>query len=260
MRQSHLRLLAVSALAGLLAMTFSSRQVAGQIPDKFENLKVLPKKIALDSLVQVMRGFAIGLGVRCTFCHVAEPKPADAPPNAPEKLVFKSDDKIQKRKARVMMRMVDRINHGLLTAVPERHDPPVVVRCATCHRGSALPQTLDMVLTDIIEHGGIDSAVARYKTLRDDMVSGRYDFSEISLNELARELSGSGKPDAAIAMLQLNQQYYPGSGDIDYMLAELYLKRGDKEQAIAHYRADLAKRPQDTRAKRKLDELGATTS
>jgi tetratricopeptide (TPR) repeat protein len=153
--------------------------------------------------------------------------------------------------------MVDSLNHAILPALPDRQDPPVVVECATCHRGSPLPQTLDMVLRAVIDRYGVDSAVARYKTLRQDMVSGRYDFSEWSINELARTLSATGKVNEGIAMLKMNQQYYPDSPDIDYMLGEDYMKLGDKDQAIQSYRAVLSKRPDDQRAKRRLNELGA---
>lgn len=241
-------------------------QSAGaQIPDKFENLKVLPKDITRDSLIQVMRGFALQLGVRCQFCHVTEPALAGAGGGAPggpqaERTVFKSDDKVEKRTARFMIRMVDSLNHSILPTLPDRQDPPVVVECATCHRGSPLPQTLDMVLTSVIAHYGVDSAVVRYKQLREDMVSGRYDFSEWSINELARTLSANGKTAEAIAMLRMNQQYYPASPDIDFQLAENYVKRGAKDSAIQCYRAVLAKRPDDNRAKRRLGELGASPS
>jgi tetratricopeptide (TPR) repeat protein len=246
---------------GVITLSLSAalpKPVVAQIPEKFENLKVLPKNIARDSLVQVMSGFTMALGVRCTFCHVAEPKAANTPANAPEHLIFKSDDKVEKRKARVMLRMVERINHNLLTAVPDRHDPPVAVQCVTCHRGSPVPETIDLVLDSIVGRSGVDSAIARYKALREDMVSGRYDFREGPIDELARRLGATGQTDAATAMLLMNEQYYPASANIDFMLAELYLKRGDKEQAIQRYQMVLQKRPQDTRAKQRLQELGVS--
>jgi len=253
--------LLVALRVALLVLAPLARQVEAQLPQKFENLKVLPKNIARDSLVQVMRGFSLQLGVRCTYCHVAEPRPAGAPADGPEKLIFKSDDKIQKRKARFMMQMVARLNDKILPDLPgERHDPRIVMRCVTCHRGSPLPQALDAVLTDVIDKHGVDSAIARYKELREDMESGRYDFSEWSVNELARTLAGTGKTDAAIAMLEMNQEYNPKSGDIDYALGGLYLTKGDKDKAIAHYRAATAKRPQDTRSKHKLDSLGVAAT
>ena len=252
--------IAVRAATAALLLAPFAHPLRAQIPQKFENLKVLPKNIPRDSLIQLMRGFSLQLGVRCTYCHVTEPRPAGAATDAPEKVIFKSDDKIQKRKARFMLRMVDRLNNTILPDLPERHDPRVVMRCVTCHRGSPLPQALDAVLTDIIDRHGVDSAIARYKELREDMVSGRYDFSEWSVNELARTLAGNGKTDAAIAMLEMNQGYNPGSADIDYALGGLYLTKGDKDQAIAHYRAAVTKRPQDTRSRHKLDSLGVAAA
>jgi tetratricopeptide (TPR) repeat protein len=252
--------LLVALLAGLLVLAPLAR-VEAQPPQKFENLKVLPKNIAHDSLVQVMRAFSLQLGVRCTYCHVAEPRPAGAPADAPEKMIFKADDKIQKRKARFMMQMVAKLNDKILPGLPgERHDPRIVMRCVTCHRGSPLPQALDAVLTDVIDKHGVDSAIAQYKDLREDMESGRYDFSEWSVNELARILAGTGKTDAAIAMLEMNQEYNPKAADIDYALGGLYLTKGDKDKAIAHYRAALSKRPQEARFKRKLDSLGVAAT
>jgi hypothetical protein len=56
-----------------------------------------------------------------------------------------------------------------------------------------------MVLTEAVEKYGADSAVARYERLRQDMASGRYDFSETSLNEAARSIAAQAArlgPDA----------------------------------------------------------------
>jgi tetratricopeptide (TPR) repeat protein len=252
--------IAVRAVTAVVLAAAFAQPVRAQIPQKFENLKVLPKNIGRDSLIQVMRGFSLQLGVRCTYCHVTEPRPAGAAADAPEKVIFKSDDKIQKRKARFMLKMVDKLNNKILPDVPERHDPRVVMRCVTCHRGSPLPQALDAVLTDIIDRHGVDSAIARYKELRENMESGRYDFSEWPVNELARTLAGNGKTDAAIAMLEMNEGYNPASADIDYALGGLYLTKGDKDKAVAHYRAATTKRPQDTRSKHKLDSLGVAAA
>ncbi len=41
-----------------------------QIPDSFTNLKVLPRIIARDSLIQIMRGFSLSLNVCCQCCLV----------------------------------------------------------------------------------------------------------------------------------------------------------------------------------------------
>jgi tetratricopeptide (TPR) repeat protein len=193
---------------------------------------------------------------------VAEERPADAgavpaggAPAGPERLVFKSDDKIQKKKARYMLRMVDSLNHVWLAALPERHDPPVVVQCVTCHHGSSVPQTLQSALLATFDKSGIDSVVAQYKRMREDMASGRFDVSETSVGELARALAERGRTADAIRVYRMDQEYYPGSADIDFALGELYAKQGDRGLAIERFRAGLAKRPNDQRARRRLQEL-----
>ncbi len=226
---------------------------SAQGPQKFQNLQVFPKDIPRDTLLNIMRGFTEALGVRCTFCHVSEPGA-----NGQERMNFASDDKVMKKKARFMLRMVDTLNHFTLANLPDRHDPPIVITCVTCHRGLSVPTTLENVLAEDITKFGTDSAIKHYADLRGDMTSGRYDFSESSVDDLARRLADQGKVADAITMLQMNQHYYPNSSDIDDQLGELYLKQGDKERAIVSFRAALTKRPTDQRAKQRLTELGAS--
>ncbi len=76
---------------------------SAQLPDKFTNLKVLPKTIAKDELVSVMRQFSVGLGVRCNFCH------AEADSTKGKGLDFASDARNEKKVARTMMTMAETI-------------------------------------------------------------------------------------------------------------------------------------------------------
>jgi tetratricopeptide (TPR) repeat protein len=240
----------IRTIAAAFALVLLASASQAQIPEKFENLQYFPKDIPRDSLIQRMRGFSFTLGVRCQYCHAGGDGVSFAG------VVFSSDEKPTKRKARYMLRMVDSINLTLLAALPERRSPPVTVSCVTCHRGLAVPSTLEQVLNRTIAANGIDSAVAQYKRLRTTMESGRFDFTEWSINEMARRLGESGKFVEAIRMLELNQEYYPQSADIDYFIAELALKLGDKEKAIARYRATLLKNPNYQPARAKLQELG----
>jgi len=193
------------AAAALLAARPAAAQM--QIPDHFENLQVLPKDIPKDTLVAVMRSFAMSLGVRCNFCHVEREGTGGPSFN------FASDDKTNKRNARVMLRMVRNINTQQLTQLPDRNTPPVSVTCLTCHRGLPVPTTLARVLTAALDSGGAQAAVARYRQLRErDLASGRYDFSEGSLSELARTLAAQGKTAEAATLLELNAEFYPQSG------------------------------------------------
>jgi|HubBroStandDraft_2_1064218.scaffolds.fasta_scaffold413284_2 hypothetical protein len=98
------------------------------------NLKVLPKDIAREDLIRIMRGYAGSLGVECSFCHAVNP--------ATHKLDFPSDAKDDKTIARTMILMTQTINEQYMTQV---HDPDAMpedkhVTCGTCHRGHSMPE------------------------------------------------------------------------------------------------------------------------
>ena len=235
------------------AVASAPAALSAQLPAKFENLQYFPKDIARDTLVNVMRGFSFALGVRCQYCH------AGGDGVSFKDVEFKSDDKPTKRKARYMLRMADTINDRLLAALPDRSAPPVRISCVTCHHGLSKPATLASTLTATIESKGPDSAIAQYRRLRENtMTQGTFDFGQWSMNELARTLSERGKTAEAIAMLELNQEFYPQSAEIDFMIAELHRQRGEKDQALARYRSTLLKDPNNARAKQRLADMGAS--
>jgi hypothetical protein len=254
---------AVSSLAAaaLVAGTASSALRAqppggppGQ-PERFENLKVFPKDIPRDTLLAIMRGFTGALGVNCTYCHVSEPAPAGAP-GPRERLRPALDDKQTKNTARFMIRMADSLNRVVLAALPNRHSPTVTVSCATCHHGSPIPQTTQAMLAEVVEKQGVDSAIAYYRKLRADMANGRYDFRETPINDFAQTLAARGRAPDAIKLLEMNQEFFPNSADVDVAAAEVYLRSGDRDKAIARFRAALVKRPNDPRVTRRLQDLG----
>jgi tetratricopeptide (TPR) repeat protein len=238
----------LSVVAALAIATPASPETP-QPPWKGENLQYFPKDITRERLTQRMREFSFALGVRCQYCH------AGGNGISFEGVSFASDEKVAKIKARAMLRMVDQLNTTLLAQIPSRAEPLVVVDCATCHRGLALPKSLQTTLLEVIDKDGAAAAVARYRELRADAVLGRYNFGEWEMNELARRLTERGKTDAAIAMLELNAEFNPKSADIDVMLGELHRSRGEREQALRRYRAALEKAPQHPLAKQRLAEL-----
>jgi hypothetical protein len=206
-------------------------------PDSFTNLKVLPKTIDQRALIATMRGFAQGLGVRCTYCHVAARD--DAPLDSIE---FAKDDKRTKRVARVMLDMVQHINGEHLAEVPDRPQAKVEVRCATCHRGVARPRLLDDTLAIVLADSGLAAAVSRYRDLRQRYYgSGSYDFRENVINELARTEARAGRVGNAIGLLEMNAEFNPASGVVPFVLGEVYLQKGDTTRAVASWRAALAK-------------------
>jgi len=220
-----------------------------QPPWKGENLRFYPKDITRERLIQRMREFSFALGVRCQYCH------AGGNGISFDGVVFASDEKPAKVTARAMLRMVDELNTVTLAKLPTRAEPRVAVECATCHRGQPLPKSLQTTLLETIEKDGVPAAVARYRELRKSLTSGSYNFGEWEMNELARRLTEAGKTDAAIAMLELNGEFNPQSGDIEFLIAELHRTRGERDKAIARYRAALVKAPQHQGAKQRLSEM-----
>jgi len=234
----------------LVAGLVLADRAAAQIPEKFENLQFFPKDISRDALIQRMREFSFALGVRCQYCHEGGDGISF------EGVVFKSDAKAAKKKAREMLRLTATLNDTLLPKIPERRTPPVQMDCVICHRGLPVPKTLATELSGIIAEKGIPAAVARYRELREKtQLLGLFSFDEWTMNELARSLAVAGNTDAAIAMLELNAEFNPKSAAIDFQLGELHRKRGERDRAIARYRAALEKEPGFKQAQVRLDEL-----
>ena len=251
-RCTTLRAVASVGLVAVVSFAVASPAIAqgGGQQQPYENLKFFPKDIPRDSLMTIMRGFTYALGVNCTYCHVEEPQPNGRP-----RTRHGLDDKVEKQKARFMLAMTDTLNRVTLAALPQRHEA-VRVNCVTCHRGSPVPGTIETVLSDAINQFGADSAIARYRKLRENLANGRYDFSEIPVNALAQSLAAGGKADVAIALLTMNQEFNPSSAEIDLQLGDIYEKRGEKDKAIARYEAALTKRPNNQRARQRLTQLG----
>lgn len=221
---------------------------AAQIPEKFDNLQVFPAGTPRAVLVQRMREFSFALGVRCAHCHT------EASPGVANR--YASDARPAKQQARAMLRMVDTINATLLPALPSHAAPRVTVDCVTCHRGVALPKSLQTTLFEITEAEGAAAAVARYRDLRNTaLASGRYNFGEWEINELARRLTEAGRTAEAITILEMNLEFHSGSADIEMMLGNIHRGRGERDAAIARYRAALAKVPEHEGAKLRLAEM-----
>jgi len=240
------------AAAALVSASVPALAQGGQQPPPPENLKFFPKDIPRDTLLTYMRGFTYALGVNCAYCHVEEPA---AQPGGRPRMRPALDDKIEKQKARFMLAMVDTLNRITLASVPQRHEG-VNIQCVTCHRGSPIPGTIETVIADAVDKFGPDSAIARYRKLRENMGNGRYDFTEGPVNSVSRSLAERGKADAAISLLLMNQEFNANSADIDFQLGDIYEKKGDKEKAIVRYQAALTKRPNDPRVKQRLTNLG----
>ncbi len=234
--------------AGLLLLLVAG-SASAQIPEKFTNLKVLPKNISHEQLLTVMRGFTSGLGVRCEHCH------AEDASVKPPKTDFASDVKKEKKIARGMMRMASQINRSLLPKTGVQSPPEVM--CVTCHHGLPEPRTLADVLETSITKGGVPAAQEAYKDLRLKYYgSGAYDFRPATLSSVADWVAHERKdPDGAIVLLQFSLGVDPNAADTYAALGRLQAEKGDKEGAVASYKKALELEPDNPRVQHELQQL-----
>jgi len=242
--------LAVAILAAVFA-TVPAASSHAQVPDKFTNLKVLPKDIQKQDLVRIMRGFSMSLNVRCQHCHKGEDS-ADL-----KKMDFAADDKENKMVARAMMGMTKQINTTLQTELGPKRPHPLEVTCYTCHHGNSKPETLAHALTTELDAHGVDSTVAMYRRLRGEFYGrAAYDFGEWSLISIAEDVSRDpARANAALALLTENLAYYPESAGTLARIGETYLVMGDSTAALANFDKAIAIAPEDPWLKRRVERL-----
>jgi tetratricopeptide (TPR) repeat protein len=241
-------------LAGLVPLMANAQQQRVDVFANPENLRILPEDISSRELSDTMRGFAMGLGVRCETCHVGE---AGQPL---ETFDFPSDEKPMKQKARLMLRMVGVINNDLVPQLDDvEQTDRVSVRCMTCHRGQSKPRMIEDVLDEKIAADSIDTVVTEYKSLREQFYgSHSYDFSEFVLPMYTQGLIGRGESEAAIALAELNAEYYPDSYYTALVLGELYTATGNAESAIASFTRAIELNPRaESMLKSKISALTA---
>lgn len=236
--------------AMLALLLLAAAPAAAQLPDKFENLRVLPKDIEQRALIEIMKGFTGALGVRCQHCHVGE----EGMPLS--EFDFASDEKPAKSVAREMIRMTREINATFLPRTGREPAQLVEVGCVTCHRGQTRPRMLDDVIAETAAEGGPEAALERYQALRADHYgSFTYDFSERGLRRTVERLVADGHAGAALVLAERMVEEHPDSALAHYMLAELHAAGGDREAAIKHYERALALRPDNPLAKQKIEAL-----
>jgi len=237
----------------------ATAQVAGKFPpDSATNLQVIPKGTPVMQVIGQMRNITGALGVRCPFCHVGtEGKPLS-------EFDFASDDKPTKLVARQMMRMVEEINRRLDTLpmvheMPAHDTPHVEVTCRTCHRGVQEPIPLSTLIAQATVEAGADSGIKSYLALR-ARYYGRdaFDFGEGSLNVAAFRVAREQKYDAALALLALNEQEFPGSSGMYVFRGNILLMQGDTTGAAGAYREAVKRDSTNGEARGRLKDIGQT--
>ena len=229
----------------------SAVSAGAQIPDEFTNLQVLPKDTEKPALIEAMREFAGGLGVRCNHCHVGENG------DSLEGMDFASDDKETKRVAREMMRMTREINATFLPRTGR--EDLLAVNCRTCHHGVERPQDLRDLLAGVLEEGGVEAVGVRYRKLHGEYFGkGAYNFSEFTLTSLAeRAARQQGDPATALALLDLNAELHPESSYTYVMQARIHMMSGARDDAIESFERALEIAPDNAWAHQQLERLKA---
>lgn len=98
------------------------------VPESVKNLTVLPKDMAPEQVMQIMRRWNEALNVGCVFCHVGAPgKPLST-------FDYASDSKKRKEVSRIMLRGTMAMN----AALKELGDDAPSTSCATCHKRSRM--------------------------------------------------------------------------------------------------------------------------
>jgi tetratricopeptide (TPR) repeat protein len=244
------------------------------------NLQVLPKDTPRQDVVALMQQITRALGVQCTYCHVEMTPPllsaeeaaaqaAAAPPagrgrgrgRGGPQMDYAADEKRQKQTARLMLTLTNDINAKIanLSTAPGVRKPAaslVRVQCATCHRGVTNPQLLPDLLAQTMTGKGEAAAIAVYRDLRQRYFGTEaYDFRESVLLDLGRQSLASGKPDDALAWLQLNIEFYPNFVESYLVLSQVHVRKKDPAAALKDLEKALALDPSNVPATRQLAEL-----
>ncbi len=237
------RIFMLLTLSGFLALNTTRAAAQGfRWPEEPKNLKVLPKETKGAQLRHIMRGFASALSVRCEYCHVGEGPDLS-------KFDFPSDEKTTKRKARIMIQMVQAINQTYLADlknVDGSSEERVRVTCMTCHRTAAKPQMLGDLMAITLEKDGIEAAIAQYRELRKKYYGGfAYDFSKGTLTALGERLASGGNVTAALRVLDLETEVNGESASIYFSRGGIEAGAGMRDQAIKSFERGLELAPED---------------
>jgi len=123
--------LSLSSIVTVVALT----SMKPQDDPGYKNLKVLPKNLTHEQLGKIMHDWSQSLNVHCDFCHARN--------EAEKKMDFASDAKPEKREAREMFKMMNKINQKYFEAKKDSLGMVMTsgVNCYTCHRGDSHPET-----------------------------------------------------------------------------------------------------------------------
>jgi predicted alpha/beta superfamily hydrolase len=80
-------------------------------------------------------------------------------------------------------------------------------------------------------------------------------YSEVLINNYARTFIRRNDLDGALQLLLYNKEYYPASGQLYYLIGEVYEKKGDNKNALMNYEKSYSFYSDDITIKNKIEEL-----
>ena len=111
-----------------------------------------------------------------------------------------------------------------------------------------------MTIAQAYRTGGIDAALVRARFIKEE--GEAWTLGESQLNNLAYTLMGRNAIDDAIALLELNVEWFPEHFNPYDTMGEAYMMKGDTPKAIELYRKSLELNPDNQNAMVKLEEMG----
>ena len=240
--------LLVAALA--VVVTVAGSSASAQMPDSFTNLQHFPADISRDELIDAMRTIALDLGVRCQFCHVGSPDGVSF-----DGVDFASDESPNKRAARYMLGMVDRLNADIGQNLEDTPRDRNEISCKTCHRGLARPTLLYQELDRTLELEGVAGLEEAYDRARRSLEAGRYDFREWEIILFAERLEGEGRLEEALGVHAVNLRQHPESSAILGNMARIQEALDRMPEAIETLERMLVLTPEDESVQAALARL-----
>lgn len=110
------------------------------------------------------------------------------------------------------------------------------------------------VIMPALSADNLESAIKQYRDFKSDPKTSPIN-TESDINSLGYHLLRSNKLGQAIEIFKLNVESYPNSANVYDSLADAYLQKGDKEQAIKNYEKALELNPHNAFTTEKLRKL-----
>jgi CubicO group peptidase (beta-lactamase class C family) len=119
-----------------------------------------------------------------------------------------------------------------------------------------LPPSLARTIGQAYTLYGPDTALHMLTAMKNNKA---YHIGFLEMNQLGYDLLAKNDTRCAIAVLTINTDTYPDSGDAWDSLAEAYYKAGDKATAVADYERSISLNPNNENGKKMLSKIKAET-